>query len=543
MKKLFAILTATMLVCGLCVAPAFADITNTSELKDLDHGVNAPYYPTDVTDIEGLVPIPYFMDDTAPTIDFDTPDSPGDYEFHLYGPWLGEDDQPLPYDKELTFDDGSGAYLAYAEHEYEAVSMVEQYVTDNQSEDKQFSEIESGTYEAVTETEWVVDQEGTPAWTERITVAEAYDEQVDKHEGWKDGEYLIADLVDGKSCNFRIEDADGNFIREAVAGVDFWQYKYVDTNYGTARAASQGEATQQAIAIRAAAQENPDVKVTKLGLKFLGAYTYEEFVFDDQATDVSLQDLKDIYSFYTGPNYMWNDEHPLVGVAWSTAMDGKPSAFYVYIYDTESCTGDIYTYAWSAYCNNYGELSFDDFDAAYRDAISAGKWFSDASGFDTAKLWSGKQYEVCEVDWFYIMDYTETIHHDEVLEFIDHPAVLESGHYETKVIEPAVGWANVTWKLIEVPIPEEPNNDGPNPGPVGPEPEPTPVVPTNVVVPDAPEQVAEVTITNTVNPVGQSVLPKTGDHLGDFDSVIAIITAICLAVLFMELCRRFDEEE
>lgn len=90
---------------------------------------------------------------------------------------------------------------------------------------------------------------------------------------------------------------------------------------------------------------------------------------------------------------------------------------------------------------------------------------------------------------------------------------------------------------------EEPNHDGPNVSPAGLKPEPTPVVPTNVVVPDSNEQVDEVTISNTLCPAGQSVLPQTGDRFGDMDSIIAIITAICLAILFMELCRRFEEKE
>lgn len=428
MKKLFAIFTATLVICGLCVAPAYA----------------TPYYPTDVTDIDALIPIPSYMDDTAPVIEFETPDAPGDYEFHLYGPWLGEDDQPLPCDKELTFDDGSGAYLAYAEHEYEAVSMVEQYITDNQSEDKQFSEITSGTYEAVTETEWVVDQEGTPAWCERIEhAAETHTEVVTKevNEGWakcdKDGQ---------SSYGFT---GDKLIIHDGQTGYWFWSAQPMDNWKEFAASTGINKANQVAYA--------------------RSGYG----VFNSKQTDETKR---------------------IIGGKTFTIEPGKISA-----------DGGISWVAWE---------HFKTIEVGTRTVVDKEEW----------------------------------------IEYIEHPAVLESGHYETKVIEPAVGWANVTWKLnnwcpigpedFDDPVnPEEPNNDGPNPSPIGPEPEPTPVVPTNVVVPDAPEQVAEVTIANTVNPVGQSVLPKTGDHLGYMDSIIAIITAICLAVLFMELCRRFDKEE
>lgn len=426
MKKLFAILTATLVVCGLCVAPAFASITNTSELKDLDH---SPYYPTEVTDIdidegswlpEALIPIPRYMEDIAPIVEFDTPDAPGDYEFHFYA---AEEDQPLPYDMEINWDDGTGAYFAWAETEDEAVSMAEQYVTDNQSETKQFSDVESGTYEAVTETEWVVDQEFQPAWTERIehaaeTHTEAITEEVS--EGWakcdKDGQ---------SSYDFT---GDKLIIHDGQSGYWFWSAQPMDNWKSFAASTGINKADQVATA--------------RSG--------YDSFTFGNKTFTI------------------------------------KPGNI--------SANGGISWTAWEH--------------------------------FKTTEV--GTKTVVDKEAW---------------IELIDHPAVLESGHYETTVIEPAVGWANVTWETIEAPIPvdpEEPNNDGPNPGPVRPEPEPTPVVPADVVVPDNPEQATEVTISN--NDGGTFYLPKTGDRFGDMDSIIAITITACLGAIFLALCRRYEEE-
>ena len=431
MKKLFAIITATLVICGLCVAPAYADITNTSELKDLDHGINAPYYPTEV---------PTWKDYLDPAIDFDTPDVPGDYEFHLYGPWLGDDDQPLPYDKELTFDDGSGAYLAYAEKEYEAVSMVEQYVTDNQSEDKQFSEINSGTYEAVTETEWVVDQEGTPAWTERIEhAAETHTEAVTEEvsEGWakcdKDGQ---------SSYDFT---GDKLIIHDGQSGYWFWSEQSMDNWKEFAESTGINKADQVATA--------------RVG--------YDSFTFGNKTFTI------------------------------------KPGNI--------SANGGISWVAW-------------------------------------------EHFKTIEVGTKTVVD------KEEWIEYIDHPVVPESGHYETKVIEPAVGWANVTWETIEVPAPVPPTPVPP--APVNPDPE-DPVIPDEPSVepsdnPDNPildpvvepvvpdngnQQPAEVTITNTAQPAGQQYLPKTGDHLGDLDSIIAIICALCFGAIILGLGYGFERKE
>lgn len=403
MKKLFAILTATMLVCGLCVAPAFA----------------TPYYPTDVNDIDALIPIPYFMDDTAPVTEFTIPDAPGDYEFHIYGPWLGEEDELLPYDLEYTWDDGTGAYLAFAETEDEAVSMAEQYVNDNQCETKQFSEIESGYWP---DEEIVIEE----AWTETVhheaeTHTEAITEEVS--EGWakcdKDGQ---------SSYNFT---GDKLIIHDGQSGYWFW--------------AAQPMKNWDVFAASTGINKADQVATARFG--------YDSFTFKNKTF---------------------------------TIEPGKISA-----------DGGISWVAWE---------HFKTIEVGTKTVVDKEAW-------------------------------------DETIE---HPAIT--------LHQRAAGWANVTWKLnnwcpigpedFDDPVnPEEPNNDGPNPGPVGPEPEPTPVVPTNVVVPDAAEQVAEVVIANNETPAGQSLLPKTGDRFGDMDSIIAIVTAICLAILFLELCRRSEEKE
>lgn len=407
MKKLFAILTATMVICGLCVAPAYAT-------------------------------------------DFDTPDSPGDYEFHLYGPWLGEDDQALPCDKELTFDDGSGAYLAYAEHEYEAVSMVEQYVTDNQSEDKQFSEITSGTYEAITETEWVVDQEGTPAWTERIEhAAETHTEVVTKevNEGWakcdKDGQ---------SSYGFT---GDKLIIHDGQTGYWFWSAQPMDNWKEFAASTGINKANQVAYA------------------------RYGYGVFNSKQTDETKR---------------------IIGNKTFTIEPGNISA-----------NGGISWVAWE---------HFKTIEVGTRTVVDKEEW----------------------------------------IEYIEHPAVLESGHYETKVIEPAVGWANVTWETIEAPAPVPPSPVPP--APIKPDPV-DPVIPVDpdneehnwcpigpedfddLVTPASSKQVDEVVIANTVNPVGQSLLPKTGDEMITPAGTIFLIVLVGLIVLAITapIANKDEEEE
>lgn len=111
-------------------------------------------------------------------------------------------------------------------------------------------------------------------------------------------------------------------------------------------------------------------------------------------------------------------------------------------------------------------------------------------------------------------------------------------------VDPVIPEEPATPAPVDPVIPEEPNNDGPNVSPVGPEPEPAPVVSVDVAIPDTTEQVAEVIISNTASPVGQQYyLPKTGDHLGDLDSIIAIICALCFGVIILGLGYRLDNKE
>lgn len=430
MKKLFAIITATLVVCGLCVAPAYADITNTSELKDLDHGVNAPYYPTEVTDID---------------IDEEAWLAGGPY---LGGPWLGEDPE-VPSDTELVWEDG-GAYLAWADTKDEAVSMCEQYVNENQSDDKQFSEISSGTGKT---NEWVVDQEYQPAWVETVhheaeTHTEAVTEQVS--EGWakcdKDGQ---------SSYDFT---GDKLIIHDGQSGYWFWSEQPLDNWRSFAESTGINKADQ--------------VEFAKFG--------YDSFTFGNKTFTI------------------------------------KPGNI--------SANGGISWTAWE---------HFKTIETGTKTVVDKDAWN----------------------------------------EYIFHPAVLESGHYKD------YGWANVTWETIEAPTPVPPAPVPPapvdpdpvdpvNPDPVNPEPTPIPD-PEDPVIPDEPtiepsdnpdnpildpvvepvvpdngnQQPAEVIITNTANPVGQSILPKTGDHLGDLDSIIAIICALCFGAIILGLGHRFDEKE
>ena len=37
-----------------------------------------------------------------------------------------------------------------------------------------------------------------------------------------------------------------------------------------------------------------------------------------------------------------------------------------------------------------------------------------------------------------------------------------------------------------------------------------------------------------------SVLPKTGDHFGDFDSFLAILITVCIGIIFLSYCRKVD---
>ena len=437
MKKLFAIIAATLVVCGLCVAPAYADIYNTSELKDLDHGVNAPYYPTDVTDIDideeawlaggesgsntnREMPKP----PDAPTIDFDIPDAPGDYEFHLYGPWLGEDDQPLPYDLEYTWDDGTGAYLAFAETEDEAVSMAEQYAKDNQSETKQFSEVESGYWPD----EDIVIEE---AWTETVhhdaeTHTEVITEEVS--EGWAKCD------VDGQSSyDFT---GDKLIIHDGQTGYWFWSAQPMDNWKEFAESTGINKAN-------------------------LVAYARSGYgIFNSKQTDETKR---------------------IIGGKTFTIEPGKISA-----------DGGI---SWTAW----------------------------------------EHFKTIEVG-------TETVVDKEAWdETIEHPAVV--------LHQRAAGWANVTWETIEAPTPVPPSPVPP--APVDPDPE-DPVIPDEPSVepsdnPDDPilDPVVEPVVSDNGNQQLAEVtyLPKTGDHLGDLDSIIAITITVCLAAIFLALCRRFDNEE
>lgn len=87
-------------------------------------------------------------------------------------------------------------------------------------------------------------------------------------------------------------------------------------------------------------------------------------------------------------------------------------------------------------------------------------------------------------------------------------------------------------------IPEEPNNDGPTPDNPGRGSDtPRPSVPSTVVksVPDRVDSGQAV-------PEGLSYLPKTGDSFGDLDSIFAIVITVCLAAIFLALCRKYGDE-
>lgn len=186
MKKFFAIIVAVMTTCCLMVSPAFADITNTSELKDLEHGVNAPYYPTDVTDIGGLIPIPRYVEGPEP----------GNYEFHFYDidideeAWLAQTEKPAvpTVVTDTEAEDGEHLIEATAPDEQQAISAVANRVAEVDPDGKtQFGPWESGEILPVIEEKVVVDEQ---AWTEEI-----------QHEA----KTVTVDVVDSPAWTERIE--------------------------------------------------------------------------------------------------------------------------------------------------------------------------------------------------------------------------------------------------------------------------------------------------------------------------------------------------
>lgn len=320
MKKLFAILMATLVVCGLCVAPAFADITNTSELKDWEHG--------------GIL-----------ETEFDIPDAPGDYEFHLYTA------------EEFTSDcDQSTKEAAQAQLEKAKSEVPEGAIIDDCGIYHNYYSTSGGTY--------------TAGMSKEI---------VQKHTD-KYGMY---------------------------------PGKVIDSMYET-------------------------------WAPVPGSQTY-------------IDDL--VMSEKIGFTYH------------ITFTDGSVGEYTTY---------QLYKYIYPKY----------------------GYWIK----------WHMPDPE---------------------------PVISDPVEPEPIIVNPDP----VTPTPVDPVIPEESNNDEPNSIPVGPEPDPAPVVSSDVVVPDSPEQTVEVKIANTETPAGQSLMPKTGDSFGDMDSIIAIITAVCLAILFEELCRKVEEEE
>lgn len=116
------------------------------------------------------------------------------------------------------------------------------------------------------------------------------------------------------------------------------------------------------------------------------------------------------------------------------------------------------------------------------------------------------------------------------------PAQEEKSHMEWDC-----NWVVAANKIIPDPI-ITPEGDEPNDGPTPDNPgrgsdTPKPSVPSTVVksVPDNVDSEQAV-------PEGLSYLPKTGDSFGDLDSIFAIIITVCLAAIFIALCRKYGDE-
>lgn len=116
------------------------------------------------------------------------------------------------------------------------------------------------------------------------------------------------------------------------------------------------------------------------------------------------------------------------------------------------------------------------------------------------------------------------------------PAQEEKSHMEWDC-----NWIVAARKIIPDPI-ITPEGDEPNDGPTPDNPgrgsdTPRPSVPSTVVksVPDRVDSGQAI-------PEGLSYLPKTGDSFGDLDSIFAIIITVCLAAIFIALCRKYGDE-
>ena len=182
-------------------APAFADITNTSELKDWEHGVLAPYYPYYVSDIGGLIPIPRYVEGPEP----------GNYEFHFYDidideeAWLAQSEKPAvpTVVTDTEAEDGEHLIEAIAPDEQQAISAVANRVAEVDPDGKtQFGPWESGEILPVIEEKVVVDEQ---AWTEEI-----------QHEA----KTVTVEVIDSPAWTERIEHEGTDPVIETVS--DGW---------------------------------------------------------------------------------------------------------------------------------------------------------------------------------------------------------------------------------------------------------------------------------------------------------------------------------